>query len=115
MLISALRGALAGAAAVWLMDLVTTAMLDHQGPDVTEREEAARPNEQPALVNLVDRLEERTGVELSDDQRESLVTVFHYALGVVPGAMYGVLRSGCRWPAPATASLYGRGRVGGQR
>ena len=107
MLISALRGAIAGAAAVWLMDLVTTTLLDHQGPDVTEREEAARPNEQPALVNLVDGLEEQTGVALSDDQRESLVTIFHYALGVVPGAMYGVLRSWLPLVGTGNGVLYG--------
>lgn len=92
MLISAFRGAIAGAVAVWLMDLVTTAMFDRQDPTVTKREEAARPNDQPALANLVDRLEEQTGAELNKEQRESLVPILHYALGVVPGAIYGVLR-----------------------
>jgi uncharacterized membrane protein YagU involved in acid resistance len=92
MLISALRGAVAGAAAVWLMDLVTTAMFDRQDPKVTRREEKARPNDQPALANLVDRLEAQANIELTDEQRESLLAVLHYALGVVPGAMYGVIR-----------------------
>jgi uncharacterized membrane protein YagU involved in acid resistance len=92
MIVSALRGAIAGAAAVWLMDLVTSALLERQSPTVTKREEAARPNDQTALVNLVDRLEQHTGVELTKDQRESLVPVLHYALGVVPGAIYGVFR-----------------------
>jgi hypothetical protein len=40
----ALRGALAGAAATWLMDLVTTGMYAIQAPDVTRREDAAQPN-----------------------------------------------------------------------
>ena len=92
MLISAVRGAVAGAVAVWLMDLVTTAMLDHQDPKVTRREEAARPNDKPALTNLVDRLEEQTGADLNQEQSESLVMILHYALGIVPGAIYGALR-----------------------
>jgi len=74
------------------MDLVTTAMLDHQDPKVTKREERARPNNKPALANLVDRLEEQTGTELNQEQSESLELILHYALGVVPGAIYGVLR-----------------------
>jgi uncharacterized membrane protein YagU involved in acid resistance len=103
----AFRGALAGAAAVWLMDLVTTAMLDAQPPEVTEREEAARPNGKPALVNLVERLEAEYRVDLSDDQRDSLVQLLHYGLGVFPGAVYGALRS--RLPLVGTANglLYG--------
>jgi uncharacterized membrane protein YagU involved in acid resistance len=91
MLMSALRGAIAGAAAVWMMDLVTTAMFERQGSKVTKREEAARPNDQPALVNLIDRLEDQSKVDLSAEQRESLLPLLHYALGVVPGAVYGVL------------------------
>jgi len=74
------------------MDLVTTAMFDRQDPKVTKREEKARPNNQPALTNLVDRLAEQTGAELTQEQSESLVSILHYALGVVPGAIYGVLR-----------------------
>jgi hypothetical protein len=92
MLISAVRGAVAGAVAVWLMDLVTTAMLDRQDAKVTKREEKARPNGQPALANLVDRLAEQTGAELNKEQSESLELILHYALGVVPGAIYGVTR-----------------------
>jgi uncharacterized membrane protein YagU involved in acid resistance len=103
----ALRGAVAGAAAVWLMDLVTTAMLDGQPPEVTAREEAAQPNGKPALVNLVERLEAEYEVELSDDQRESLVQVLHYGLGVLPGAVYGALRSRVPLVGTANGLLYG--------
>lgn len=101
------RGALAGAAAVWLMDLVTTAMLERQPPDVTEREEAARPNGKPALVNLVERLESEYEVELSEEQRDSLVQLLHYGLGVFPGALYGVLRSRVPLVGTANGLLYG--------
>ncbi len=103
----AFRGALAGAAAVWLMDLVTTAMLDGQPSEVTQREKAARPNGKPALVNLVERLESEYGVELSDEQRDSLVQLLHYGLGVFPGALYSVLRSRVPLVGTANGLLYG--------
>jgi len=106
MIVSAVRGAIAGAVAVWLMDLVTSAMLDRQDPKVTKREEAARPNDQPALVNLVGRLEEQTGARLNREQRDSLVPILHYALGVVPGAIYGVLR-GVRLARSVNGAFYG--------
>jgi uncharacterized membrane protein YagU involved in acid resistance len=107
MLIDAARGALAGTAAVWLMDLVTTALLDRQSEEVTEQEEAARPNEQPALVNLVDRLEAQAGVRLSSEQREGFTQVLHYALGVVPGALYGMFRKRLPFVGAGNGLLYG--------
>ena len=40
----AFRGALAGAAATWAMDQVTTVMLAVQAPEVTKQEEAGQAN-----------------------------------------------------------------------
>ena len=107
MLIDALRGAIAGAAATWLMDLVTTAMLNRQTEEVTEREEAARPNDQPALVNLVGRLETLAGVELSEEQRDSLAQLLHYGVGVVPAAGYAVLRRHVPLVSAGSGALFG--------
>lgn len=107
MLIAALRGAIAGTAAVWLMDLVTTTMLDAQPRDVTEREEEARPHGKDALTNLVDRLEQGYGVELSSEQRSSLIQLIHYGLGAFPGAVYGVLRGRVPLLGAANGLLYG--------
>lgn len=103
----AFRGALAGAAAVWLMDLVTKAMLDAQPREVTEREEAARPNGKPALANLVERLEAEYDVELSEEQRDSLIQLIHGGLGVFPGAIYGLLRSRVPMLGAGNGALYG--------
>lgn len=86
------RGAIAGAAATWLMDQVTTAMMSAQSPEVTEREEAARPNGKGALDNLVDRLESGLGIPLTDAQRAMALQALHYGLGIGPGALYAVLR-----------------------
>ena len=87
-----LRGAIAGAVATWVMDQVTTAMLERQPPDVTAREEAARPNGKSAVGNLVDRLTAGLGLDLDEERKGRLASLVHYALGIVPGALYALLR-----------------------
>jgi hypothetical protein len=94
MLKDALRGALAGAVATWAMDQVTTLMLAVQPREVTAREEAAQPNGKGSVTNMVDVVEARTGLVVPPARRALAEQVVHYGLGVVPGAMYGVLR---RW------------------
>ncbi|MDQ3406640.1 MAG: DUF1440 domain-containing protein [Chloroflexota bacterium] len=86
------RGAIAGAAATWLMDQVTTAMMSSQKAEVTAREEAARPNGKDAVSNLVDRLEGMLGLDLDDKQRSMTLQTIHFGLGIGPGALYALLR-----------------------
>jgi hypothetical protein len=88
----AFRGALAGAAATWLMDLVTTGMLEAQPREVTAREQAAQPNGKSSVANLVDRVEAGTGLKVPPRQRPMLENAIHYGLGIAPGAIYGVIR-----------------------
>jgi len=88
----AIRGALAGAAATWLMDLVTTRLYDAQAPDVTRREEAAQANGKSSVANIVDRFESASGFTIPTARRPVVENVVHYGLGMVPGAMYGVIR-----------------------
>ncbi len=103
----AIRGALAGAAATWLMDQVTTALLDRQSPADIEREEEARPNGQGSTANLVDRASAALGTDPDPATRSRLASAAHYALGAVPGAAYAVVRP---WLPPLGAGgglLYG--------
>ena len=88
----AIRGGIAGGAATWVMDQVTTAMFSAQDDDVTAREEAVRPNGKGAIDNLVDRLSETAGVQLSEEQRGTATQVIHFGLGVAPGALFAILR-----------------------
>ena len=90
----ALRGAIAGAAATWAMDQVTTVMLALQAPDVTAREEAARLRGKSPVTNLVDKVEAGTGLTVPPARRPMVEMAVHYALGIIPGAIYGVAR---RW------------------
>ena len=88
----ALRCAVAGAAATWLMDRLTTGMLQLQEPAVTAREEAAQANGKSSVANLVDRFEAGTGVAVPAERRPMVESAVHYLLGIVPGAIYGVVR-----------------------
>jgi|SRR5919108_756152 hypothetical protein len=88
----AIRGAIAGAIATWVMDQITTGIYAGMSDELKAREGAARPNDKPAVANLVDRLVESFDLELDDDQRKTAEQLLHYGLGVVPGAFYAVLR-----------------------
>ena len=101
------RGAMAGAAATWVMDQVTSGMLASQPPDVTEREKAARPNGQTALENLVDRVADSFDLELDPEAKATVTQIAHYGLGVVPGAAYGLLRHRVPLVGAARGLLYG--------
>jgi len=92
MIRDALRGAIAGAAATWLMDLVTTGIVAIQSPQVTKREEAAQPNGKSSVANLIDRVVAETGISVPSARRPMVEYAIHYALGVLPGAVYGVVR-----------------------
>lgn len=90
----ALRGALAGAAATWVMDLVTTGIYEAQPAEATRREIAARPRGQSSVANAVDRAEAETGFRIPPARRPMVEMAVHYGLGIIPGAIYGVMR---RW------------------
>lgn len=87
-----IRGAVAGAAATWLMDVATTAVQKLQPPADERREQAAWPNGQPSVLNLVDLVADRLGVRLDQSSRAAAASATHYALGIVPGAIYAALR-----------------------
>jgi hypothetical protein len=106
-LVDAFRGAIAGAAATWLMDLVTTAMLDGQPPEVTAREEAARANGKGSVENLLERIEDWSGITVPEAQRASALQALHYALGIGPAMVYGVLRRRLPFAGAARGLLYG--------
>jgi hypothetical protein len=103
----ALRGALGGAIATRLMDLVTTGLMEGQSKETTQEEKAARPNGKSSVGNLVDRLAGVTGVHLDDGERSKATQLVHYGLGVVPGAIYGVVRPRMPILAAGRGVLYG--------
>lgn len=104
-----IRGGVAGGAATWVMDLITTGVLKGQSPDVTQLEEQAWPNGKPAIENAVDALESKASIRLDEKQRALVIQCIHYGLGAVPGAAYAVLRRRVPLLGAARGMLFGAG------
>lgn len=105
--VGAVRGAIAGFVATWLMDQVTTGLASSQSEADKRAEEAAMPDGRSSVGNLVARLEEATGTTLDRDRRDLASAAIHYALGVVPGALYGALGGRSSRIGTADGLLYG--------
>jgi hypothetical protein len=106
---NATRGAIAGAAATWAMDQFTTVMLAVQAPEVTAQEEAARPGGKSSVTNLVEKVEAETGLVVPPKRRALVEQVVHYALGAIPGAIYGVFRRWIPFARSGSGLFYGLG------
>lgn len=104
---NAVRGAVAGGIAVWVMDQVTTGLAASQSKASAAAEKAAAPNGKSSVGNLVDRLVDHFDVELDTASRGRATQAVHYALGIVPGSLYGALRG--RVPLVGTALGLGYG------
>jgi hypothetical protein len=89
------------------MDLVTTRMYEAQPATVTRREEAAQVNGKSSVANMVDRLERTTGLSIPHARRATVENAVHYALGAVPGAVYGILRRRVSLADAGNGAAYG--------
>jgi hypothetical protein len=85
------KGALAGAAATWVMGQVTTYLYEHESKQARKAEDEARGN-QTAYDVAADKAADAVGVELSGEQRQKAGLAIHWALGAGAGAAYGLLR-----------------------
>lgn len=86
------KGAVAGAVAVWAMDKVTWWMWDREDPAAPAQERQARPNGMDPAHNIANRVAGAMGKELSPAQPHPAGVAVHYGLGMGPGAAYAVLR-----------------------
>lgn len=86
-----LRGALAGAAATWLMGKVTTLLSEHQGERATEREREALDGE-TAYVKGAGKAADLLGLDLSEEERSKAGELLHWGLGIDAGIQYAFLR-----------------------
>lgn len=88
----AIKGALAGGAAVWLMDQVGWFFYRREDPKTIRKETKARVKGMDPAHVAVNKLAGAVGIKLARKQPNRAGIAFHYALGVVPGALYGPLR-----------------------
>lgn len=106
-LVGAVEGAIAGAVGTWAMDKVSTHLYELEDPATVEQEEAARvEGKDPASV-AAGRLAGAVGVDPSEEQAAAAASTIHYALGVVPGAVYGAMRPHLGGSGITRGVLYG--------
>ena len=103
------KGAIAGAAGVWAMDRVVWWLWDRENPVALQQEWAARPEGLDPAHVMANRAAEAMGTELVPRQPHPAGIAVHYALGVVPGAVYGALRNRVGGVGAAGGLLYGLG------
>ena len=102
-------GALAGAAAVFLMDRIDYAI---QGQETDAQRDAAKKasgGREPPPQGIATQIERAAGANLDEDQHGWAGTAVHYALGIAPAMVYAALRPGTPWLGTARGALFGAG------
>jgi hypothetical protein len=85
------RGAIAGAAATWVMGQVTTVLYENESEGAREREDEARDGK-TAYGVAAEKAAAAVGRELGEEERERAGAALHWVLGAAAGAAYGALR-----------------------
>ena len=104
---TAARGAAAGAVGVLAMDIVTWWMYRRESQPDLRREQQARPFRMDPAHALVRRVTRAVGSDAGAEQPNGAGIFAHYALGMVPGALYARQRHQHRWVHAGRGSLYG--------
>lgn len=106
---NSLKGAIAGAIGVWVMDRLDWFMFRHEDPQARRRTEQVRPyGLDPAHV-AVKKAAHALGRELTPAQLGPAGLAVHYAIGIGPAAAYGALRERLPASSPSQEMLYGLG------
>lgn len=86
-----MKGAFAGAAAVLVMDWITRRLYLNESRDAFEQEKQAQVGAKWGSHTAAEKLEQKLGIQLTEHQRFLLGRMIHYAMGIMPGMMYGVM------------------------
>lgn len=84
-------GALAGAAATWLMDRTTTAIIEREPESAKQREQEVRGG-LSAYEIAAEKAATLAGRALSSSERRRIGSAIHWSTGIAAGALYGALR-----------------------
>ncbi len=84
-------GALAGAAATWIMGKATTYLYENENESARQREDQARGGKS-AYETAAEKATGLAGKELSEDARKKIGSGIHWAIGTGSGALYALLR-----------------------
>jgi hypothetical protein len=88
---TAIKGAIAGAVATWLMGRITSYMYERENKNAREAEDQAR-NGRTSYGAAAEKVAGLAGRSLDDQQRERVGSAIHWAIGIGTGAVYAVLR-----------------------
>ncbi len=89
-------GAIAGAAATWLMSQATTVLYEREDGAAREREEHARGGE-TAYAAAVGTLARALSFDIAKERRAQIGNALHWAIGIGAGVGYALARR--RWPS----------------
>ncbi len=103
------KGAIAGAVGVWLMDQVGWGLYLREDPAASRKEQAARVGGKDVAHVAAGKLARVLGRTLTPAQPHPAGLAVHYALGVAPGALYGALRRRVGGLGAGRGLLYGLG------
>lgn len=106
---TALKGAVAGAIAVWAMDRVDWFMWDRLEGETRARTRSVRPGGEPPSHALVSKFERLLGLVLAPGPHDTAGDVAHYAIGIGPAAGYALIRDKLPVRGPTRGVLYGLG------
>lgn len=84
-------GALAGAAATWIMGKATTYLYERESEPARQREDQARGG-RTAYETAAEKAAGLAGKELSEDKRKKLGSAIHWSVGVGSSVLYALLR-----------------------
>jgi hypothetical protein len=84
-------GAVAGAAATWLMGKATTWLYEQESEPARQREDQAR-NGRTAYETAAEKFAGLAFQELSDDERKKLGSAIHWSIGIGSSVLYALLR-----------------------
>ena len=104
-----IKGAIAGAVGVWVMDKLTWYMYQNEDPLAYKKEKEAQVEGKYAAHAAASKLARSANVELDDRQLYVAGKTIHYMMGVLPGALYGVYRNRVKGIGAWKGLLYGAG------
>ena len=84
-------GALAGAAATWVMGKTTTFLYEKEDAQARQREDRAR-GDKTAYESAAEKAAGFAYMQLSEKERKKLGSAIHWGVGIGSGALYALLR-----------------------
>ena len=102
-----IAGALAGAAAVWVIDKLDWSLYHSGGKKGIRATEAARPGGMDPAHALAAKAADKVGVNIGDRGDNAAGHVIHYGIGMGMGALYGLLRGMAPGVSTGRGALFG--------